>query len=173
MTARIVTDRGQWYTMTSTGSLPNTYTVPAPTARYPAVGSNWNWDGTSKWWRAWLIIHLPVGYSAEVTYDSGPVYNGGAIYDGIPASTLAAIAAIATFWFPEHAAFSGIIFTTLQANQLIPGQSVYPFDPGSASTTNGDGSTNLPTGNWGGVLNPGGGTTPSRPSWASFYGTNP
>ena len=173
MTARIVTDSGQWFTMTSTGTPPNSYTVPTPAQRYPGTSSNWSWDGASKWWRAWLIIHLPVGYSAEVQYNqSGVAYDGGAIYDGVAASTLAALSALATFWFPEHATMSGVIFTTLQPTQTIPGQTVHPFDPLSVASTNSDGSTNLPTGNWGGVLNPGG-TTPSRPSWASFYGTNP
>lgn len=185
VTARLVTDSGHWYTMQSPGVTSagvtitaNAYTVLPPTARPPAIASNWSWDGNVRWWRAWLIVHLPVGFEAVAdafVWDSGPAWDAGWLWDGVPQGTLAQLVAIAQQWYPEHAQpgglISGIIVTTLQPTDVIPGQAVRPFDPGSVNTTNADHSTNLPVGNWGSPVYTSGPYSGfnARPPWATFY----
>lgn len=145
-----------------------TYTVTT------ASPSNWNYDGqTSKWSRWWCIIHLPPGYAHEITYDSGAVYDAGAVYDGISALAVADIVAGLKEAKGGHSRLAGVIVTSLQPTDSIPGfPGAHPFDPTSSSTTNADGSTNLPVGNWGSVIGPD--NKPTRPSWASWiYEDNP
>lgn len=178
MTARLVTDSGHWYTMTMPG---NVYTILPPSARPPAVVSNWSWDGNARWWRSWVIVHLPLNYASYLAalWDGSSLWDGGAIWDGLPKAVFDGLLAIITQWYPEHAlsgeAPAGLIVTDLQPTDDIPGHpGVHPFDPSSVSTTNTDGSTNLPTSNWGSPIWTSGPSfgLPSRPSWATFYAIN-
>ena len=132
----------------------------------------WNWDGqTAKWSRSFTIIYLPANFSSAVVYDSGAVYDGGAIYDGIPSGMVANIVAGLLEAKAPHYRLSALIFTTLRPTDSIPGfPGVRPFDPQSTLTTNADWSTNLPAGNWGGLVYTSGPHIglATRPPWASF-----
>jgi hypothetical protein len=170
LTLRVVTNTGHWYTRGPNGS----YTVLAPAARPPAISSNWNWDGNAKWWRAWLIVYLPAGFNALTIYDydAGNDYDSVTLYDVASAQQALDIYNIAVTWLPEHVLFGGIIFTSLQPGDTIPGSSptAHPFDPASTAQTIAT-YTTLPTGNWASPVYTSGPNIglPSRPPWAYFY----
>lgn len=139
--------------------------------------SNWNWDNQpTKRSRWWAIIHVPSGFAAfraatGDTWDSSGVWDGSGIWDVLPTAVLADLWSMMNEWKGAHSWFAGLIVTTLQPTDVIPGQSVHPFDPASSSTTNSNTSTNLPTGGWGSPVWTSGANIglPSRPGWATFY----
>jgi hypothetical protein len=143
---------------------------------YAASPSVWNWDGQdAKRTRFWVVIHLPPGYANGFLWDNGTPWDSGALWDGIASSTLADLAAALDSWHSSGSWFAGLIVTALQPTDSIPGHSgVHPFDPASSVTTNADGSTNMPDGNWGSPVYTSGANIglPTRPSWALFYSIN-
>lgn len=178
LTLRVVSDSGHWWTRGPDGS----FTVLAPSARPPAIASNWNWDGNARWWRSWLIVYLPAGFTSATTYNyDGPAhYDGAPVYDGMTTQTALDIYNIAAAWMPEHAVtggapIAGVIFTSLQPTDVIPSSSpaAHPFDPGSTSQTIST-YTTLPTGHWGSPVYTSGPNIglPTRPPWALFYNIN-
>lgn len=185
VTVKLVTDSGHWYTMTSDGTGTEfAYTTLPVSARPPAIVSNWSWDGNSRWWRAWLIVHVPVGFFTQYTYDGSAHYDSTAIYDGISTNAASDIYNIASYWLPQHVKtdtgsgivrFGGIIFTYLQPTDSIPGFSGrHPFDPADTAITLSGGETSLPVGNWGNSIYTSGANIglPTRPPWALFYNIN-
>ncbi len=142
--------------------------------RTKVTGSNWNWDGqTSKWARWWGIIHLPPGYATGgTTWDGSGVWDGTSIWDGVPAAVIADLWSMMYDWKAAHSRFSGLIITTLQPTDDIPGHTGRKaFDPTDTALTDANGWTSLPTGNWGSAVYTSGpyfGLN-SRPPWALFY----
>ncbi len=126
--------------------------------------SNWNFDGaTAQWSRAWCIIYLPgTQYDTGATkYGDGHKYTSGAQKyggNGITAARAADMIACLNEASAPHYILWGLIFTTDPAS----------FDPTSTAVTYSDGSTSLPTGNWGNIIDP---TTHkrTRPAYARFY----
>ncbi len=150
-----------WYTLTPAG-------VVSVKRRNT---SNWNYDGNAnRWSRFWVLLHLPPGYSSIVVYDDGStVYDGGAIYDGVTALAIRDMVANIKEAKAAHSRLAGIIATTLQPTDLIPGVAGthYPFDPGDTAQTSAEGWTSLPVGNWASIVDPATGL-PTRPPWASW-----
>lgn len=149
-----------WYTLHPSGRL----------SVYRKNVSNWNYDGQpTKRTRFWLIIHLPPGYSSATYYDDGvTVYDGGAIYDGITTIAIADIVAAVKEAKAAHSKLAAVIVTELQPNAAVPGGGgALVFDPTSTAATLPDGTTSLPTGNWGTVSDPVTGL-PTRPTFASW-----
>jgi hypothetical protein len=162
------------------GSVATWHTLD-PSGHYSATTaspSNWNWDGqTSKWSRWWAIVYLPAGYASVTTgtWDGSSAWDGTALWDGLPAAIFADLWQMFSDWKAARSWFGGLIVTALQPTDSIPGHpGVHPFDPASTSTTNADGSTNLPTGSWGSPVYLSGPSLglPTRPSWATFYNIN-
>lgn len=174
-TIRIVHQSG----FPAAGGLPRaTWHTLAPDGTYSVVRrstSNWNWDGVaSKWSRWWCIIYLPPGFVDSFNWDSGPsfTWDSGLIWDGVPAAVFADLFGGLTEAKAAHSRCCGLITTSLQPTDDIPGlPGVHPFDPESVSTTNADGSTNLPIGNWGELSYSSGPNIGrhTRAPWATFY----
>ena len=150
-----------WYTLTPAGAI----------SVKRRITSNWNYDGAAaKWSRFWVVLHLPPGYSSIVVYDDGTtVYDGGAVYDGVTALAIADIVSNIKEAKAAHSRLAGIIVTTLQPTDPIPGVAGthYPFDPGDTAQTSAEGWTSLPVGNWASIVDPATGL-PTRPPWASW-----
>jgi len=137
----------------------------------------WNWDGnTSQWSRFWMVIYLPANFATSFAYWDrlGSWDDGVSIWDGVPSNLLASIVQGVLEAKAAHSHFGGLIVTSLQPTDSIPGFSgSHPFDPTrSAWSANSDGSTNVPVGNWASPIwtsGPSFGLN-SRPGWATFYG---
>lgn len=156
-------NRALWHTLSPTG----TYSI------HQTFTSNWAWDSRSDLrTRFWVIVYWPPGYANVFNWDGGPTWDSGPIYDGVPAAVFADVWQLIYDWKSAHSWFAGLITTTLQPTDDIPGvPGVHPFDPASASTTNADGSTNLPIGNWFEISYSSGPNLGhhTRPPWATFY----
>lgn len=150
-----------WYTLTPAG-------VVSVKRRNT---SNWDYDGNAnRWSRFWVILHLPPGYSSVAVYDDGStVYDGGAVYDGVTALAIRDMVANIKEAKAAHSRLAGIIATTLQPTDPIPGVAGthYPFDPTDTAQTSAEGWTSLPVGNWESIVDPATGL-PTRPPWASW-----
>jgi hypothetical protein len=130
--------------------------------------SNWNWDGqTAKWSRWGAIIFLPSNFTGADVYDGGDVYDAGATYDGVSSALVSDLVQGLIEAKAAHSRLSWVIATTLQPGSSIPGfPGRHPFDPNDVAITLPDGSTTLPVGNWGNLVN--NLNQPTRPPWASF-----
>ncbi len=140
-TIRIVHQAGDgssatWHTLNQRG----VYSV------HVASPSNWDFDGvTLGWARAWAIVDLSgTRLDGGATYDDGTLYDGGAVYDGITVEQAADIVSIFKEWMSAHCALWGVI--------LIRDSSL--LSPSGTSTTDPDGWTTYPTGNWGSIVDP-------------------
>lgn len=152
---RIVHQRGDgasatWHTLEPDG----TYSV------HRAIPSNWDWDGVpAKWSRYWLIVYTTaLGLPAQPTWGGGQLWDGGDVWDGLlTAAQIDDIAAGVLEARARHTQLWGVIFAPDDAS----------FDPTAAVVVNGDGTSNLPDGLWGYVID---NTTgqPSRLAGASF-----
>lgn len=172
-TIRIVHQSG---TPAGGGSAKATWHTLAPDGTYSVVRrdpSNWNWDGqTSKWSRYWAILYFPTGFADTFDWDDGTLWDAGPLWNGVPAQFFADLYAGLTDAKAAHSMLCGLITTTLQPTDSIPGfPGVHPFDPASDFTLNLDGSTNLPIGNWGEVAYSSGAYLghETRAPWATFY----
>jgi hypothetical protein len=125
-----------------------------------ATPSNFDFDGVpEKWSREFWFIEtagtrLDVG--GVTHYNDGNVYNGGQVYDGVTAASGADMKAI----LDESKAAHTIIWSLALTASTI--------DPTATAAALPDGSTTLPQGNWGPLIDP---TThaPTRPSYLEFY----
>lgn len=154
------TPKSEWHTFSPTG----VYSIRQQNT------SNWNYDDNATLRsRYWLIIHMPVGWWRCAKYGDGTVYGGGAIYGGLRAMALGDLVGADKEAKAAHTRLAGVIATSLQPTDPIPGVSGthYPFDPSDTAQTSADGWTSLPTGNWGSILDP---VTnlPTRPPWATW-----
>ena len=110
--------------------------------------SNWDFDGqATKWSRWWAIVYTSGVGSLDggITYwDDGSFWDGGQYWDGINGQVLGDIVAMFLGWHSAHSECAGIIL----AHDLAS------FDPTSTSSTLTDGTTTLPVGNWGQLVDP-------------------
>jgi hypothetical protein len=161
-----VTPSATWHTLSAKGA----YSV------HQEAPSNWDYDGQpTKRSRYWAIIHLPPGYGSRssAVYDGSDPYDGSALYDGITTMAIRDLVDAFKEAKAAHSRLAALIVTTLQPTDAIPGGVGKPFDPFGVAEVLPDGSTSLPTGNWGSAVDP---VTnlPTRPPWASFvYEDNP
>jgi len=127
-----------WHTLEPDG----TYSV------YRAIPSNWNFDGVpSKWSRFWVIVYttglIP---EAQPEWDGGQLWDGGSVWDGLfNEEQIAAMVALVSG--VEIKAAHSILWGFILATDPDS------FDPASTAVVNADGSTTLPVGNWGYVIN--------------------
>jgi hypothetical protein len=176
-TIRIVHQSG---TPSGGGPVVSTWHTLDPLGNYTihrASPSNWNWDGrTTQWARWWCILHLPVGYSTAITYNSGHAFDSGPVYDGVSAAAIADLVGGLREAKAAHSRLAGLILTTLQPTDTFPGGG-HPFDPTATAYQDASGWTSLPTGYWGSPAYPFGTSYAglnSRPPWASVvYEDNP
>lgn len=120
-----------WHTLDSDG----TYSL------HRSLTSNWNWDGVkAKKSRFWLIVYVDqLGFTQPV-WDGAQEWDDGSIWDGLFTDLqIADIVALITEAKSAHSILWGVIFATDPAS----------FDPTASIVVAGDGSSNLPGGNWG------------------------
>jgi hypothetical protein len=159
------------------GALSTCHTLD-PTGAYSWVRSafQWNWDGnTSQWSRSWTVVYIPSNFATNFAiWDTkGSWDDGVSLWDGVPSGLLDDLVSGVIEAKAPHYHFGGLIFTTLQPTDSIPGfVGSHPFDPTRSSwSANSDGSTNVPVANWASPVwtsGPSFGLN-SRPSWATFY----
>lgn len=141
--------RATWHTLDGDGVYTITKTEP----------SNWDWDGrTSRWSRYWCIIYRDdaMGYDAPAEYDDGTEWDGGALWDGGPSTAqIADIVGALREAKAAHSRLAGVFMTT------------EGFDPEATATTDAEGWTSLPVGNWRYAADPITGL-PTRPPYASL-----
>jgi hypothetical protein len=144
--------RATWHTLAGDGTY-SIYKKSSP--------SNWNWDGqTSEWSRYWVIIYTNgLTETAPDVYDAGNTWDDGTLWDGDPSADQIAdlVAALGADSKSAHSKLWGVILTSDPAS----------FSPTATATTDAEGWTSLPVGNWGYVID---NTTgqPTRPPYASF-----
>jgi hypothetical protein len=139
-----------WHTLLPDG----TYSV------HRATPSNWSWDASyGAWSRFWLIIYVDGMGPATAVYGDGTTYGDGSTTYGLHLSLqqVLDIVGIVDDIKGPHSTLAGVILATDPAS----------FDPESVAVVEADGSTTLPDGNWGGIIDPSTGL-PSRLSTAVF-----
>lgn len=128
---------------------------------YRASPSNFDFDGVDAKCSRWFAIVNVSGtrldpLTAATLYDDGNAYDGGQVYDGIAASIGNDIMAILDEAKAAHDIGWALILTTTAVDRT------------STAVTLADGSTSLPVGNWGSIIDPST-HAPTRPPYASFY----
>ncbi len=126
-----------------------------------ATPSNFDYDGAiDQWSREFWIIDA-AGTRLDpllglTYYDDGNVYDGGQVYDGGVEGAGDDMKSLIDEYKAAWTTVWAVIVTTT------------PFDPAGVSAALPDGSTTLPVGNWGSVIDP---VThlPSRPPYAAWY----
>lgn len=100
----------------------------------------WNWDDTpSLWSRFWVVIYVNGIGSDAALYDDGTTYDDGTVWDGhLSADQVADVVAIVNESKAAHSILAGVILAPDPAS----------FDPAVPITTDGNGATSMPQGNW-------------------------
>lgn len=109
--------------------------------------SNWEFDGqTSLWSRWWAIVYTTgIGVlTGETLWDDGHVWGGGQVWGGVQLAVISDLIGLWLSWHSAHSQLAGIIL----ANDPDS------FDPTATAVTLPDGSTSLPIGNWGSLVDP-------------------
>lgn len=147
-------DRATWHQLSTSG----TYSV------FKKVPSNWDWDGqTDKWSRFWLIIaRQGLGnFFTEVPaeWDDGTEWNDGTLWGGSPSAAQIAdmVAAVRSEAKAAHSSLWGVILVG-QASDILA-----TADP----STDPDGWTTHPVGNWALATDPTTGL-PTRPPYVTL-----
>jgi hypothetical protein len=139
-----------WHTLTPNGN----YLV------HHATPSNWNWDGVpAKASRFWLIIYVSSVGSDAAAYDDGTTWDDGStVWDGhLTSAQVDDIVEIVNEAKAAHSMLWGVILATTGAS----------FLPTATATTDANGATSLPVGNWGSAIDATTGE-PSRLYTAAF-----
>lgn len=124
-----------WHTLAADGS----YSV------YRADPSNWDWDGVSaSWSRFWVIVYTDqLGLPAQPEWDEGQFWDGGDVWDGLLTyEQIQDMAQAVIEAKSAHSHLAGIILATDATS----------FDPTRVAVVQPDGSTTLPVGNWGSII---------------------
>lgn len=142
-------DRATWHTLSPTG----VYSI------HKQEPSNWNFDDHPEWWsRWWAIIYTSGTVLDTITHwDDGSTWDGGSYWDGVSRAVLDDIVAMLVDWKAAHSQCAGVILARDPAS----------FDPTATAVTLPDGSTSLPAGGWGRLIDPTTGQ-PTRLQTATF-----
>lgn len=121
--------------------------------------SIWDWDGVdAKWSRFWVVIYVNGIGSDAAKYDDGTTWDDGTVWDGhLTSAQVDDIVEIINEAKAPHSILWGVVLAPDPAS----------FDPSVAVTTDGNGATSLPVGNWGSSIDPTTGE-PSRLYGAAF-----
>lgn len=138
---RTVDDSSNWNTYLA-GAVPFPIGADSPTP--PTLvqqAANWNWDGTSQWWRAWVIIYAnPLGWSGSPLWGTGNWGDVGRLWGitGPTSQMLATLRAVIKKWKPQHTTVTNIIIS---------------FDDTLFDPALGPDGTHNPNGTWGNPAN--------------------
>lgn len=99
---RAVSDRAVWHAISNDEALNVTRTA----------GANWNWDGTVKPHRGWVIIDSTAGPYAAKTWGDGHAYGDGTTWGSTAnAQDVNAIQRLVRKWKPAHVKVTYIVVT--------------------------------------------------------------
>jgi len=136
--------------------------IDAAPYTWTRTAGNWDWDGVpTAWSRFWLIIHIDgLGLPAQPEWDGGQLWDDGEIWDGVfTYDQITDLVAAINMVKSAHSALWGIILATDPAS----------FDPTASPTTDPDGWTSLPAGQWYSTIDPVTGKPTRLPSCAVVY----
>lgn len=135
---RTVTDFSIWDTVVS-GSWSRLY-----------ESSNWNWDGLSEWWRAWVIIYQP-SFDANRNWGVGTWGDRSGTWGCTATATqVQALRNLVAKWKPTNIVVKNVLLS---------------FDSSLFDPTKSFGDASLPPGNWGRPYkSSGGNAVPTRPT---------
>lgn len=126
-----------------------------------ATPTNFNFDGMlPKWSRWWGIVYtsgIPFLESGITHWDDGSLWDGGQVWDGVTRPFVDDIVGMFLSWHSAHSQCAGVIL----AHDLTS------FNPVALPVAFGDGTTSLPVGNWGQLVDPGTGL-PTRLQTATW-----
>jgi hypothetical protein len=110
--------------------------------------SNWVFDASvEKWSRWWGILYttgIPLLTSGVTYWDDGHIWDGGQVWDGVQSPIVRDIVSMFLSWHSAHSQCAGVI---LASDPLS-------FDPTATAIAFPDGTTSLPVGNWGFLVDP-------------------
>jgi hypothetical protein len=98
------------------------------------VGTNWNWDGTIKPWRGWVIIDVSSAGFSGFTYGSGAKYGDGHVYGFVPRQLALDVRRTISAWKPAKAQVMAIF---CNSSTILRRTDTSPPNP--------DGDWNLPS----------------------------
>ena len=136
-------DGAMWHTLSGSAD-------PGGAGRYSIyrkVPSNWDFDGLAEKWSRWWAIVYTSGTVLEsgVTYwNDGHPWNGGQVWGGVALQVVTDLVTMFLEWHSAHSRCAGIILAS----------DLGSFDPTATSTVETGGSTTLPVGNWGQLVDP-------------------
>lgn len=146
---RIVSQDGDgegamWHTLTGSAD-PGGAGIYSITRTVP---SNWDFDGQPEKWSRWWAILYTAGTildSGITHWDDGSFWDGGQYWDGISGVVVADLVSMFLEWHSAHSELAGVILA----------HDINSFDPAViAVATALDGSTSLPAGTWGRLVDP-------------------
>lgn len=117
--------------------------------------ANWNWDGVTQWWRAWVVIYTP-SFGPSPTWGSFNWGDGTCWGTGASATQVQAIRNLVKKWKPANVVVPNVIVS----------QDPSLFDPAqpAGGGINPDGLFGRPYKTVGGVV------VATRPANAAFFG---
>jgi hypothetical protein len=110
--------------------------------------TNFDFDGQlakkSRWWAILYTEGIPFLIDGITHWDDGALWDGGQVWDGVTRPYVDDIVGMFLSWHSAHSQLAGVIL----AHDLAS------FDPTSTAVVFPDGTTSLPVGNWGSLVDP-------------------
>jgi hypothetical protein len=120
---RLVSDRAIWQEIDLTTNV----------VTQTNVGTNWNWDGTVKWWRGWAIIDSSAGpWTVDLWNQTATWGDGGSWGSTASLAEVAAIQGVVSKWKPANVSAQVIVAFS---STILRRTDTSPANPSGTSDT--------------------------------------
>lgn len=120
---RLVSDRAIWQEINLTTNV----------VTQTNVATNWNWDGTVKWWRGWLIIDSSSGpWTVDLWNQTATWGDGGSWGSSATPGEVAAIQGVISKWKPANVTAQVIVTFS---STILRRTDTSPANPSGTSDT--------------------------------------